>query len=76
MNNILTAVRGILDSGNNDVLRVNTSSASYVLKCFKRDRYRAYEREIGMRECLRHFSRIEFPDIVSTLAIFCIIVNF
>lgn len=74
MNNILTAVRGILgeearrvaslDSGNNDVLRVNTSSASYVLKCFKRDRYGAYEREIGMRECLRHFSRIEFPDIV------------
>jgi len=74
VNNIHAAVREILgevprqvaplDSANNDVLRVKTSNASYVLKCFKRDRYGAYERELGMRECLRHFSRIEFPDIV------------
>jgi len=72
--NILTALREILgeeprsvatlDSSNNDVLRVRTHSASYVLKCFERDRHRAYEREVGMRDCLRHFSRIEFPDIV------------
>ncbi len=74
VNNIHTAVREIigeeprrvacLDSGNNDVLRVETSSASYVLKCFERDQHRAYEGEIGMRECLRRFTRIAFPTIV------------
>lgn len=74
MNSILAAVWEILgeepirlvplESGNNDVLRVKTSGASYVLKCFGRDRYGAYEREVGMRECLRRFSHIQFPDIV------------
>jgi Ser/Thr protein kinase RdoA (MazF antagonist) len=74
VNNIHAAVREIigeeprrvacLDSGNNDVLRVETSRASYVLKCFERDQHRAYEGEIGMRECLRRFTRIAFPTIV------------
>jgi Ser/Thr protein kinase RdoA (MazF antagonist) len=53
-----------LDSANNDVVRVNTGSASYILKRYEGNRHRAYEREVGMRECLRRFSRIEFPDIV------------
>jgi Ser/Thr protein kinase RdoA (MazF antagonist) len=56
-----------LDSGNNDVLRVKTNSASYVLKCFQRNRYRAFEREVGMRECLRQFSRIKYPSIVGSV---------
>jgi hypothetical protein len=74
VNNIHTAVREIigeeprrvacLGSGNNDVLRVETSSTSYVLKCFERDQHRAYGGEIGMRECLRCFTRIAFPTIV------------
>jgi Ser/Thr protein kinase RdoA (MazF antagonist) len=56
-----------LDSGNNNVLRVKTISGSYVLKCYQRNRYRAFEREVGMRECLRHFSRIEYPSIVGSV---------
>lgn len=74
VNNIHTAVREILgeeprhvvslSSGNNDVYRVETGGASHVLKRFDGGRHRAYEREVGMRECLRHFSCIEFPGIV------------
>ena len=53
-----------LGSSNNGVHRVKTSSGSYVLKCFERDRHGALDREVGMRECLRRFGRIEFPDII------------
>ena len=76
VNSIYTAVYEILggeprqviplDSGNNDVLRVKTNSASYVLKCFQRNRYRAYEREVCMRECIQRFSPIKYPCIVGS----------
>ena len=55
-----------LDSGNNDVFRVKTDKASYVLKCYARNRYMAYEREVGMRECLRQFSHIKYPSILGS----------
>lgn len=53
-----------LESGNNDVVRVEVGDESYVLKCFERKRYGPYEREMGMRACLRRFSRIAFPRVV------------
>ncbi len=56
-----------LDSGNNDVVRVTAQGASYVLKRFQTNRYRAYEREVGMRQCLRHDDRITFPDILASV---------
>ncbi len=56
-----------LDSGNNDVVRVQAADTGYVLKRFETDRYRAYEREIGMRECLRYDGRIAFPDILASV---------
>ena len=76
MNNIHTAIQKILgeepyrvtslDSGNNEVFRVKTTGASYVLKCYERNRYMAYEREVGMRECLRQFSHITYPSILGS----------
>ncbi len=56
-----------LDSGNNDVVRVEAECAHYILKRFRSTRYRAYEREVGMRECLRHDDRITFPGILASL---------
>ncbi|MFW6115949.1 MAG: phosphotransferase family protein [Chloroflexota bacterium] len=56
-----------LDSGNHDVARVTTGAASYVLKGFEGNRYGAYEREMGMRECLRRFSGLQFPRILGSV---------
>ncbi len=79
MNDIFTAVWEILgeaparlaplDAGNNDVYRVKTQDASYVLKCFEGARSGAYEREVGMRACLRNFTHIQFPEIVGRAAL-------
>ncbi len=74
MNDIHSAVREILgeepralarlDSGNNDVVRVETSAGTHVLKRFRRNQYGAHEREIGMRQYLGQFSPIAFPRIL------------
>jgi Ser/Thr protein kinase RdoA (MazF antagonist) len=54
-----------LKSGNNGVFQVETGGGeSYILKCFEEKRPGAYEREIGMRECLRRFSDVRYPRII------------
>lgn len=53
-----------LPSSNNDVHRIETGDTIYILKSFRTERHRAYEREVGMRECLSRYSQIKFPEII------------
>ncbi len=58
-----------LHTSNNEVYRVETGAATYVLKGFRTERYGAYEREVGMRECLTNYSQIKFPEIIASTEI-------
>jgi Ser/Thr protein kinase RdoA (MazF antagonist) len=56
-----------LDSNNNNVFKVETNRAVYILKCFEERGYGAFNREFGMRACLQQFSDIRFPSIIREL---------
>jgi aminoglycoside phosphotransferase (APT) family kinase protein len=54
-----------LTSGNNQVFRVRSAGGhEYLLKCFDKAREVAFQREVGMRECLRRYGDISFPEII------------
>ena len=59
-----------LSETNNQVFRVQASdNAQYLLKCFSVSRADAYQREVGMRECLAEFSDIRCPMIIRSVEV-------
>lgn len=56
---------GPLSETNNQVFRVQAAdNTQYLLKCFDASRADAYQREVGMRECLAQYSDIKSPAII------------
>jgi Ser/Thr protein kinase RdoA (MazF antagonist) len=59
-----------LSETNNQVFRVDSpGNPAYLLKRFGEGCSEAFQREVGMRECLRRFSDVRFPKIIQSVEV-------